>query len=219
MSQQRFFTFPQSAALNTDLVPVKRIFADGSGSGSFEVPASSLAGLASSLGPFAGDFIEFPPYEGNASNGHFQWTLATIGKLSVLPVFIDRNIVLTQGQVSVMTAATTPGTFYYVMIYSVDGGTLLGYLKFPIDTINRHATVSVIGGPITLTPGIYKFAVACDEPAQIAIGANYLFDSDFLNMIPGGGTSSLSIVAGVPPTTLGVVTQPWPYSAPYVCLY
>lgn len=56
MSQQRFFTFPMTTLQSIDTLPIKRIFVDGSGSGSFEVPAMSIITdlLSSTYGLFMG---------------------------------------------------------------------------------------------------------------------------------------------------------------------
>lgn len=173
-----------------------------------DMPDSSV------LGPFHGDFLTFPPYQGQRSAGVFQFDATDVGKVAVMPVRVDRYVKLRRGRVSVAIPGSS-GTYYYFGAYDAEGRRIT-WAKFPIDAAGFIS--APLSRPILLRPGLYRFCVACDDPALTGQGENYLFDSDLMNMLPGGGLAENRIENEEMPECLGDVVEPWPYSAPYICL-
>jgi len=174
---------------------------------------------------FAGDFLTLPPPFGGApgQNTFDIGSPGTQNMLAVLPFYLDRTIPVANVRASVTQLGTASNIFYYPCIYS-QVGRLLTFGKIPCGADAALGIISVaLSAPVTLVRGIYLFASGSDDPNPInsgaAAGAAYGYDSNLMNMLPGGGTAGNLISAGAPPGTLGTITEPYQYSAPYVVVY
>jgi hypothetical protein len=170
-----------------------------------------------SAGPFAGDYYAYPPFEGNRSGGAFYPGSLNV---AVMPVYLSRNIVLTNAKISINAPSTTPGVFYYFGIYDPVTKNLLSFAKFPIGVGAGTGIKSQPLQPqITVPQGMALFCQGSDDTTSAGSGNNYQFDTDLMNMFPGGGSSTTLIAGGALPFNLGAVTGAWPDSSPYIMLY
>jgi hypothetical protein len=175
------------------------------------------AWVPTSPGPFAGDYYTYPPFEGNRSAGVFYPGYLNV---AVMPVFLSRTMVLSNAKMSINAASTVSNVFYYFGIYNLSQQ-LLTSATFPIGLGTPTGIQQVaLSTPVTLSRGMWLFCQGSDDTGSHATGMNYQFDTDLMNMIPGGGKAPNSIANGMLPSTLGgSIVEPWPDSAPYICLY
>lgn len=170
-----------------------------------------------SAGPFAGDYYTFPPFEGNRSAGAFYPGSLNV---AVMPVYLSRNIVLTNAKISINAPSTTPGVFYYFGIYDPVTKNLLSFAKFPIGVgAGTGIKSQPLQSQITVPQGMMLFCQGSDDVGSVGSGMNYQYDNDLMNMFPGGGTSTAVISGGALPANLGAVSGNWPDSSPYIMLY
>ena len=170
-----------------------------------------------SAGPFAGDYYTFPPFEGVRSTGTFYPGFLNV---AVMPVYLSRNIVLTNAKISISAASTTPNVFYYFGIYDPVTKNLLSFAKFPIGVgAGTGIKTQPLQPQITVPQGMSLFCQGSDDTTSAGSGMNYLFDTDLMNMFPGGSTSTAVIAGGALPSNLGSVSGNWPDSSPYIMLF
>ena len=178
--------------------------------------ATAAAGSSS-----AGDFLTMPPYQGNRSAGTFG--SGTVNVLAVLPFYVEHALVVRSMKASVSTKGAVPDIFYYAGIYTTDG-VLISWGRIPCGSDAQTGIVAAaLSARVNLKRGLYLFASGSDDPNQAGTGAafgqNYQFDTDMMNMLPGSGTAANTISNGTMPLSLGTVTEPYPYSAPFVVFY
>lgn len=186
------------------------------GTGSSNGPNVVQLTSGSGAGPYTGDYYTYPPFEGNRSAGAFYTGSLNV---AVMPVLVNRNLVLTHAAIGINGVSTTANVFYYFGIYNTTGN-LLSSAKIPVGSGSPTGQVSVaLSSQVTLTPGMYLFCQGSDDTSAVATGQNYQFDTDLQNLIPGAGQAANSISGGAMPSTLGTVSGPWPNSCPFICLY
>jgi len=175
------------------------------------------------VGPFAGDFLALPPYQG--TRGTHGFGFGTPNKLAVLPFTVDRVINLKNSKVSVQTLGAVPGIFYYVGIYN-STETLVTWSKTPCGSADATGIIEeLLVSAVTLFPGNYLLATGTDDPdtgeSDEAQGGNYDYNGNGLLMqvLPGSGIAADEISGGQMPVTLGTVSGQYPYSAPFVVMF
>jgi len=143
--------------------------------------------------------------------------------LEVLPFLVDRPTSITHHQRQIIQLSSYAGCFAYAGIYA-PSGKVVTWGKIPVGSGDNLGVVSAaLVQPTSLAPGIYLWAFGSDavdtgEPTG-ALGDGYLFDTDMMNMLPGGGSASSELSGGQMPATLGKVSEPYRSSLPVVCFY
>ena len=133
------------------------------------------------------------------------------------PKFDSNPVTWTPTPTHFGNAITTPKNFG---IYDPVTKNLLSFAKFPIGVGAGTGIKSQPLQPqITVPQGMALFCQGSDDTTSAGSGNNYQFDTDLMNMFPGGGSSTTLIAGGALPFNLGAVTGAWPDSSPYIMLY